>query len=268
MISAGVLGSPISHSLSPVLHRAAYAALGIAAEYNAYEVGTGELENFLSNDGKDLNCLSLTMPLKEEALEIADHISATSHQIASGNTLCKMEDGWHLTSTDVEGFSYALSAHQKAASGRVAVIGAGATARAVVAASTSQCESITVITRSESRKESITKAAGNRVIKFIDWNSNLSLDSFDLVVNTTPGNSAAKFLSGVAAPVGVFFEVIYNPWPTQLLAHWNLSGGSSIDGLELLIHQAISQVEVFAAQPVSRGELAQLMRTEGLKAIK
>ena len=106
MISAGVLGSPISHSLSPVLHRAAYAALGIAAEYNAYEVGTGELENFLSNDGKDLNCLSLTMPLKEEALEIADHISATSHQIASGNTLCKMEDGWHLTSTDVEGFSY------------------------------------------------------------------------------------------------------------------------------------------------------------------
>lgn len=268
MIHAGVLGSPISHSLSPVLHRAAYAALGVAAEYNAYEVTSGELEKFLSNDGKDLNCLSLTMPLKEEALTIADHVSEISHQIASGNTLHKIKDGWHLTSTDVEGFTYALSAHQKTMAGRVAVIGAGATARAAVAACNSRCESLIVIGRSESRRESILKAAPDCTIEFVDWDSTLNLDSFDLVVNTTPGDSAAKFLSGVVSPVGVFFEVIYNPWPTQMLAHWNQVGGLSIDGLELLIHQAISQVEIFSGQSVDRSKLVTLMRNEGLKALK
>ena len=268
VISAGVLGSPISHSLSPVLHRAAYSALGVAAQYNAYEVGSGELEKFLSNDGNDLNCLSLTMPLKEEAVEIADHVSAISRQIASGNTLRKAEDGWHLTSTDVEGFIYALSAHKESVSGRVAVIGAGATARAVVAACNLHCENLTVIGRSESRMESISKAAPDQTIEFADWNSELSLDSFDLVVNTTPGDSAAKFLPNVVSPKGTFFEVIYNPWPTQLLSHWTQNGGSSIDGLELLIHQAISQVELFAAQSVNRAELATLMRSEGLKALK
>lgn len=268
MISAGVLGFPISHSLSPVLHRTAYAALGVAAEYNAYEVGSGSLEKFLSNEGKDLNCLSLTMPLKEEALVIADHVSEISRQISSGNTLRKLQDGWHLTSTDVEGFTYALSAHHKSSAGRVAVIGAGATARAVVAACNSHCDNLTVIGRSESRKESISKAAPDQTIEFFDWNSDLSLDAFDLVVNTTPGDSAAKFLASVISPKGTFFEVIYNPWPTQLLAHWDQTGGSSIDGLELLIHQAISQVELFAAQSVNRTELAPLMRSEGLKALK
>lgn len=268
MISAGVLGSPISHSLSPVLHRVAYAALGITAQYNAYEVGSGELKKFLSNDGKDLNCLSLTMPLKEEAVEIADHVSELARQIASGNTLHKMEDGWHLTSTDVEGFSFALSAHAKSSTGKVAVIGAGATARAVIAACNVQCETLTVIGRSESRMESIAKAAPHRAVEFVNWNSHVSLDAFDLVVNTTPGDSAAKFVEEVSAPQGTFFELIYNPWPTHLFAHWNQSGGSTIDGLELLIHQAISQIEIFSGQTVNRSELAALMRTEGLKALK
>jgi shikimate dehydrogenase len=268
VISAGVLGSPISHSLSPVLHRAAYAALGVTAQYNAYEVGSGDLRKFLINDGKDLNCLSLTMPLKEEAVEIADHVSEMARQIASGNTLHKMEDGWHLTSTDVEGFTYALSAHQESVSGRVAVIGAGATARAVVAACNFHCKNLIVIGRSESRKESISKAAPDQTIEFVDWGSELSLDSFDLVVNTTPGDSAAKFLPNVVSPKGTFFEVIYNPWPTQLLARWNQAGGSTIDGLELLIHQAISQIEIFSGRTVNRTELAALMRTEGMKALK
>lgn len=268
MIYAGVLGSPISHSLSPVLHRTAYAALDVIAEYNSYKVGSGELKEFLNNAGKDLNCLSLTMPLKEEALSIADHVTGISRQISSGNTLRKFEDGWHLTSTDVEGFTYAVLAHQKSIKGSVAVIGAGATARAVVAACNSHCDNLTVISRSELRRESISKAAPDQRIEFADWNSNLSLDSFDLIVNTTPGDSAAKFLPSVVTPKGTFFEVIYNPWPTQLLKHWTQAGGSSIDGLDLLVHQAISQVEIFATQSVNRSELATLMRSEALKALK
>lgn len=268
MIIAGVLGSPISHSLSPVLHRTAYAALDVAAEYNSFEVGSGELESFLNGAGKDLNCLSLTMPLKEEALIFANHVSGISRQISSGNTLWKSEDGWHLTSTDVEGFSFAMLAHRKSIKGSVAVIGAGATARAVVAACNSHCDTLTVIGRSLSRKESISRAAPDQTIEFSEWNSNVSLDSFDLVINTTPGDSAAKFVRNVVIPKGTFFEVIYNPWPTQLLRHWTQAGGSAIDGLDLLVHQAISQVEIFASQSVDRTDLATLMRSEGLKLLK
>ena len=268
MIQAGVLGSPISHSLSPILHRTAYAALGVTAQYSAYEVGSGNLIKFLNEGGKNLNCLSLTMPLKEEALEIATHVSDIALQISSGNTLYKNDDEWHLTSTDVEGFSYALAAHERSVSGKVLIIGAGATARAVVAACAATCKTLTVVTRSNSREESIVKTAAGMSVDFVDWGSEPSMDSFDLVVNTTPGDSAAKFANGVMSPQGILFELIYNPWPTQLLASWKKTGGSTIDGLELLIHQAISQVEIFTSQTVNRAELAAMMRIEGLKALK
>lgn len=268
VIQAGVLGSPISHSLSPILHRAAYAELGLNAEYNAYEVGSGHLESFLTRDGSHLNCISLTMPLKEEALEIAVHISEIASQVSSGNTLYKKNDDWHLTSTDVEGFVYALAAHDKFISGRVLVIGAGATARAVVAACNGSSESLSVVTRSKSREDSIIKAAAGSSVDFVHWSSDLAIDSFDLVVNTTPGDSAAQFADAVISPQGTLFELIYNPWPTQLLAGWKKSGGSTIDGLELLIHQAISQVEIFANTSVDRALLAALMRKAALKELQ
>jgi len=267
MIKAGVLGSPISHSLSPLLHTTAYEALGIDGEYKAYEVASGGLANFLLNEGKDLNCLSLTMPLKEEALTFADHVSTISRQIASGNTLHKKEDGWHLTSTDVEGFSFALAGAGDFSTQAVLIIGAGATARAVAAACNYKATSITVVGRSTSRHESIRLAAPLCSINFVDWDRNLDLDSFDLVVNTTPADTAAVFLERVNDPKGLFFEVIYNPWPTALLDKWRRAGGSYVDGLDLLIHQAISQIEIFSDQKVDRLSMAHLLRIEGLKAL-
>ena len=267
MIKAGVLGSPISHSLSPLLHTTAYKALGVDGEYKAFDVASGGLANFLLNEGKALNCLSLTMPLKEEALNIADHVSTISRQIASGNTLYKKEDGWHLTSTDVEGFSFALQALGNFASQTVLIIGAGATARAVAAACNHKTTSLTVVGRSASRHESIQLAAPLCSINFVDWDSQLDLDSFDLVVNTTPADTAAVFLERVSDPKGLFFEVIYNPWPTALLDKWRRAGGSYVDGLDLLIHQAISQIEIFADQKVDRLSMAHLLRIEGLKAL-
>ena len=134
MISAGVLGSPISHSLSPLLHNTIYDSLGIDASYRAYEVASGDLRNFLDDGGSSLNCLSLTMPLKEEALTIADSVSDISRQIQSGNTLHKVDGLWNLTSTDIEGFTHALDFNERNAKGNVLVLGAGATARAVIAA--------------------------------------------------------------------------------------------------------------------------------------
>lgn len=265
MIKAGVLGSPIGHSLSPLLHKTAYRILDIDGQYDAFEVGSGELKNFLTGAGKELNCLSLTMPLKEEALTIADHVSAISQQIASGNTLIKKSNGWHLTSTDVEGFRFALLASGISKVSNLLVIGAGATARAIVAASDGA--NITVIGRSIERLHSLQSAAPKSSFVFLQWGADIDFSLFDLVVNTTPGNSAELYAARVFEPNSTFFEVIYNPWPTKLLATWQKSGAKTIDGLALLIHQAISQIQIFTGLDVDRAALSHELHIQALAAI-
>jgi shikimate dehydrogenase len=267
MISAGVLGSPISHSLSPLLHNTVYEFLGIDANYEAYEVSSGNLKNFLDHDGSMLNALSLTMPLKEEALAIAHSVSDLSRQIQSGNTLHKVNGLWNLTSTDVEGFTHALRFHNRDARGSVLILGAGATARAVAAACNGVSNKITVINRNSNREQAIRHAAPNSEIDLIAWDAEIRFSEFDLVVNTTPGETAAQFVEQVVSTDTTFFEVLYNPWPTQLLSHWRGAGGFGIDGLDLLIHQAISQVEIFASRTLERDSIAKMLRVVGERAL-
>lgn len=267
LIAAGVLGSPIAHSLSPLLHNTVYGYLGIEASYAAYEVASGNLRNFLDNDGSSLNCLSLTMPLKEEAMTIADSISDLSRTIQSGNTLHKENGLWNLTSTDVDGFTHALNFNNRDAKGNVLILGAGATARAVVAACHGVSETVTVINRNPDRQAPMKHAAPDMKMKFLPWDSEIIFNEFDLVVNTTPGDSAAHFANKVDAVNATFFEVLYNPWPTQLLMQWRKAGGYGIDGLDLLIHQAISQVEIFALRTIDRDSVAKMLRTVGEKAL-
>ena len=267
MIFAGVLGSPISHSLSPLLHNTVYEFLGIKASYTAHQVSSGQLREFLDNDGSALNNLSLTMPLKEEALTIADSISDISRQIQSGNTLHKDAGLWNLTTTDVDGFTHALQFNNRDAKGNVLIIGAGATARAVVAACDRVSDSVTVISRNAEREQAIRNAGPNQGIDFITWSSSIDFNMFDLVVNTTPGETASILVDQISSPSSTFFEVLYSPWPTQLLSHWREAGGFGIDGLDLLIHQAISQVEIFTSCEVDREPIAKMLRVVGEKAL-
>ena len=267
VIVAGVLGSPISHSLSPLLHRTAYDFLGIAGSYAAFEVQSGQLQRFLDNEGSTLNSVSLTMPLKEEALSIADSVSDLTHQIQSGNTLSKKDGLWNLTSTDVEGFTFALESHNRNTMGSVLIIGAGATARAVIAACDGVSESVSVINRNPDREIAIRKSAPHLVVNFISWGSAIDFNKYDLVVNTTPGDTAALFVDQLTATSATFFEVLYNPWPTVLLSKWRELGGYGIDGLDLLIHQAISQIEVFSLSSIDRLKVAKRLRLVGEKAL-
>ena len=268
MIKGAVLGSPISHSLSPLLHNAAYKELGVQGSYSAYEVKAGELQSFLNTKGSALNSLSLTMPLKEEALSIAHNVSQISHQIASGNTLHKVDDQWKLTSTDVEGLSQALLFHNITARGNLLIIGAGATARAVVAACDGVGQKITVISRSTEREKSIRSAGPFAEIEFKSWDQPLDFAQYQLVVNTTPSDAASSILNQINSFEATFFEVLYNPWPTKLLSHWKDSGGYAIDGLDLLIHQAISQIEIFSSQTIDRASIARLLRGLGEEALR
>ena len=267
MIVAGVLGSPISHSLSPLLHQTAYEFLGVKATYSSYEVQTGQLQSFLNGKGSQLNNLSLTMPLKEEALTIADSVTDIARQIQSGNTVQKIDGQWCLTSTDVEGFTFALQSHNRNAQGSILIIGAGATARAVVAACDGVSEKVTVVNRNPDREKSIRSSGPHLTFDFVPWESPIDFESYDLVVNTTPSDVASVFLDQIETVSASFFEVLYNPWPTALLSKWRNAGGYGIDGLDLLIHQAISQVELFSSRSVNRFEMAQLLRTAGEKAL-
>lgn len=267
MIVGGVLGSPISHSLSPLLHKTMYEFLGIEATYSAFEVQSGGLNNFLQNDGAALNNISLTMPLKEEALSVADSVSEISRQIQSGNTMFKRNDVWNLTSTDVEGFTYALQSHSRSAQGNVLIIGAGATARAVVAACHGVSQQVTVAHRNPGREIAIRRSGLDLSINFIPWASDIDFADYDLVVNTSPGDAASVFIDQISRVGSTFFEVLYNPWPTKILTKWRDSGGYGIDGLDLLIHQAISQVEIFASRTLDRDEVARMLRVVGERAL-
>jgi shikimate dehydrogenase len=267
VIFAGVLGSPISHSLSPLLHKTAYEFLGIEGSYSAFEVQAGQLQRFLNNEGSVLNNVSLTMPLKEEALSIADSVSDLAQQIQSGNTLSKKDGLWSLTSTDVAGFTFALESHNRTAMGDVLIIGAGATARAVIAACDGVSSSVSVISRNPDREIAIRNSAPHLVVDFISWGTSIDFKKYDLVVNSTPGDTAALFVEQVTATSATFFEILYSPWPTLLLSKWRESGGYGIDGLDLLIHQAISQIEIFASSSIDRVSVAKMLRVVGEKAL-
>ena len=264
MINAAVLGSPINHSLSPLLHSIAYEHLGIEAHYEAIEVRAGELATFLQDCDK--SAFSLTMPLKEEALVVAEVRSKIAQRISGGNTLHKVNGRWNLTSTDVEGFKYSLLGSGLSEIDSCLIIGSGATSRAAVAAVSSVAKGIEVIHRNPDRQSQMDLAA-EREITYLDWQLHDQINTADLVINTTPVKVADFFQPSISSPQGVLFEVLYHPWPTLISDTWSKSGAIVIDGLDLLIHQAISQVEIFAQLPLNRSEMYQLMRDGALKQL-
>lgn len=257
MINAAVLGSPINHSLSPVLHNAAYELLGLDGSYEAVEVRAGGLAAFLQNTEK--NCFSLTMPLKEEAISCAGVISELAQRISSGNTLTMVDGTWHLTSTDVAGFEFSLKAHQISQLDSVLILGAGATARAAVSYLSTISKKIQVVSRNSDREVKMNKASDVQ-IEYLPWEATQQMDDADLIVNTAPGDASEIFLPSIQKPRGTLFEVLYDPWPTSLSRKWASTHCEVIDGLELLIHQAISQIELFSTLTLDRAPLYEHLR--------
>jgi shikimate dehydrogenase len=267
MIRAAVLGSPISHSLSPLLHRAAYSAMALNGEYEAIEVNAAGLATFIATRDQTWSGFSLTMPLKEAVLQVATSVDPLARQIQSANTLIRSESGWHALSTDVSGFQHALSAHGITTYQKIVIIGCGATARAAAAACDELDVDIVVVHRSRMREEAMSNAVRNCRVSFLNWN--VELPEADLIINTTPAHVADFFVTQFTSrPRGIFFEALYHPWPTKLLAHWQSLGGQSLDGLDLLVHQAIDQISLICKVKVNRDELAPLMRAAGLAALK
>lgn len=252
-LRGAVLGSPIAHSLSPLLHKTAYKLLGINGEYSAIEVKSGELQRFLDTRGQDFDYLSLTMPLKEEALDLQSNINLDSkidklgRRIQSINTLVRDDGVWSATSTDGSGFIKSLNNAGYDHFERVLILGAGGTARAVAGAVDDIATSVDVMRRSVRRSPAIAACFEKIECNFLDWDDLADLSGYDLVVNTTPSGAADLVAENLSRNIkGLLFDVLYKPWPTLLARRWSDSGGKILGGLELLLYQGIDQLNLVA----------------------
>lgn len=263
-----VLGAPIAHSLSPVLHRAAYATLGLEGwEYRAVECDEAALPGLLDGLDGSWAGLSLTMPLKRAVLPLLDDVSELAVVVGGANTVTFCDGARRGDNTDVAGIVAALAETGAPAPESAVLLGAGATAASTLAALREMgVRDVTVLARDLGRTTDLCAAADR-----LGLNPHLApLDDIkdhlggDLLVSTLPGGAAdalAPLLS--AAPPRVVFDVVYAPWPTALATAAAESGATVIGGLPMLVHQAARQVELMTGVDRVPPEAVAAMRAAG-----
>ena len=249
--NAAVVGSPISHSLSPVLHKAAYQALGLDWVYWGLEVNEEQLPGFIDRLDDSWVGLSLTMPLKESVLTLSNDVSWAARVTRSANTLLLPQRA--ALNTDVDGIVMALRrAGFSAQPGFTAAIaGAGATARSAVAALHELgAGEIHILAR---RPEAVDPARATAEQIGIDLQAHgfddLAPLGADVVIATVPSGVADVLTPGIPGSPGWLLDVVYSPWPTVLAQAWSARGGRIVSGLEMLLAQAERQVELMTGQP-------------------
>ncbi|MFJ7268299.1 shikimate dehydrogenase [Streptomyces sp. NPDC099050] len=255
-IRAAVLGSPIEHSLSPVLHRAAYQELGLGdRSYDRFEIDEAALPGFMARLGPEWAGLSLTMPLKRAVIPLLDEISDTAASVETVNTVVFTEDGRRVgDNTDIPGLLAALGEQGVQKVESAAVLGAGATASSALAVLARICTGeVTAYVRSEARAAEM-RAWGERLgvdVRTADWSRAAGALDAPLVIATTPAGATDELAASVPAAAGTLFDVLYDPWPTPLAAAWTQHGGKLLGGLDLLVHQAVLQVELMTGCPTA-----------------
>jgi shikimate dehydrogenase len=250
---AAVLGSPIAHSRSPQLHLAAYRALGLDDwSYERIECGADELPALVGGFGPEWVGVSVTMPGKFAALQFADERTARAGLLGSANTLVRTATGWLADNTDVDGVTGALRDLIEVRSGRAAVLGSGGTApAAVLGLADLGVSDISVVARNPDRAAELVRLAEQVGVtaRWIDLG--IPLDGLDVVVSTIPPDVAAAHAASVVG-VPLLLDAIYDPWPTPLATAVQSAGGRVVSGLQMLLNQAFTQVELFTGQPAPK----------------
>jgi shikimate dehydrogenase len=248
---AAVLGRPVSHSLSPVLHRAAYAALGLSDwTYDALDIGAEELPVLLAGLGEEWRGFSVTMPCKQAAVDAADVVEPLPRLLHAANTLVRTDQGWRAENTDVTGVGMALQLAGVEQVGSAAIIGAGGTAAAAaVALASLGAEQVDVVVRDVSRAADVL---GVLAALGVEGNvlplGDAVLDA-PLVVSTVPVDAQPALLGLPWRPDHILLDVLYAPWPTALADHVTGLGGTVAGGLDVLFWQATVQVELMTGLP-------------------
>jgi shikimate dehydrogenase len=257
---AAVLGSPIEHSLSPVLHAAAYRILGLAWSYQAIECDEAQLPGVINDLDESFIGLSLTMPLKRAILPLLDEMSDLARAVGAANTVLIEGLGPFVRrrgeNTDVPGMVAAIKAVRPDAVGaasRSVILGAGGTAAAALAALRELgLTRPTVVVRNRDRAGEFLDAADRLgvVPDLVDWPGQAALASAELVISTVPAGATDFLAQDAPLRSGqLLFDVLYEPWPTPFAAAAQRNGAEVIGGLELLVWQAAFQVELMTGRP-------------------
>ncbi len=264
MIEAGrtrlaVLGSPIAHSKSPAIHRAAYAALGLEWSYEAIDVGGSSLAGFVESCGDGWRGLSLTMPLKRDILPLLASRHPLVDAVGGANTVLFTEDGPRGFNTDVGGVTASFAAVGVTELDSVHLLGAGATAASVLVAVVGMGATKVVVSARTPARAATLIELGERLgveLSVRAWNSFDQADETpDAIVSTVPGGETGLDFADAVRARSVLFDVAYDPWPSALATSWHEAGGTVISGLDLLVNQAVGQVRIFVAGDPDR-ELA------------
>ncbi len=261
-----VFGSPIAHSKSPILHRTAYDLLGLDWEYSSRDVAAADLRGIVDGFDETWRGLSLTMPLKQEAFELADTRDAMATLTGAVNTIRFTGSGDNRAvfgyNTDVSGITRALAAVGVTEAPHVHVLGGGATAAsAIVAAAELGALSVSVLARAPEKSASLVDL-GHRAgvtVELRTFDATAELPEPQLVVSTLPGGSRVPLsYSPSVRAQSALLDVAYDPYPSELTASWTDAGGTVANGLSMLVHQALIQVRIF----VSNDPFQELEREE------
>jgi shikimate dehydrogenase len=247
-----VLGSPIAHSKSPLLHRAAIAALGLDVEYVAREVTEAEFPAFLAAQDADALGFSLTMPLKHAVRPLLESECETSTLTGAVNTIIRRSDGWHGFNTDVWGAETAITQSLGGRFDTATVLGGGATAASVmVALRNLGVRDVSILVRNTVKGTAIAQLTAK-----LGMNSRLleigaqPIQS-DILVNTLPASVELDAFVVEDLDSGALFDVAYNPWPSSLAREWIARGLPTSSGLLMLLWQAVLQARIFYGDGVN-----------------
>ena len=281
---AYVLGHPIAHSLSPALHRAAYAYLGEAnLEYDRRDTLPDDLPEIMhgvrhpkgTEDAPYIAGLSVTMPLKTAVIQYCDELSETARVTGAVNTVYPRGEKVLGDNTDVIGIVNALrhaGLEPQPLKDSAAIVGGGATAiSALTALHQLGYSRVSVYARSLHKLGSVQEAADRlgvqlEQVSLAELPQNLAERGHHPVVSTLPAHAADEWASQLSGLKGasathqpVLLDVAYNPWPSVLASAWEANGGTVVSGLEMLLYQAVEQVLLFTGRTLSEGDLLGLV---------
>ena len=259
-----MLGDPIAHSLSPALHRAGYLELGLDWTYDAHRVPAEGLAGFLGELDESWRGLSLTMPLKREALTLVDSVTERARHAGAVNTI--VLDGQLVgDNTDLPGAVAAIRERTSADLRAAVILGGGATATSVgLALLELGVRSVHLLVRDETRVgETLEALSEHTTAPDVSVGALDAADALwaDIVVSTIPAAAQTEDLVRRCAPVPIVFEALYEPWPTPLAR--SAVDRVLIGGLDLLVHQAVLQFELFTGRPAP----VEAMRSAGAAAL-
>ncbi|WP_171097399.1 shikimate dehydrogenase [Ruegeria sp. HKCCD7255] len=263
---AGVIGHPVAHSRSPALHGHWLHRFDLSGYYIPMDVAPADLEQVLRTLPKaGFVGANVTVPHKEAAMRLADHVSDRASVIGATNTLVFREDGSiHADNTDGYGFMANLregAPDWNAKDGPVVVFGAGGASRAVLhALSEAGVPEILLTNRTRARADHLKEEFGQR-IRVVDWvQADTVLENATLVVNTTSlgmqGQPELRVSLEGLQPGTVVTDLVYAPLQTELLKAADAAGCTTVDGLGMLLHQAVPGFERwFGVRPLVDDEL-------------